>query len=180
MLISQIVACSRNRVIGYAGSIPWHVPGDLQRFKRITMGHTLLFGRKTFEGIGQPLPGRRTIVVSRQSDFQPQGVQVVADIDAGISLAQSMGESELFVCGGGQIYQQTLAVAQRLYVSQLDIDCVGDAFYPPFSSADFVKILTDCYSEDVNYSFAIWQRLDCKDALGAQLLESIKPGRYSE
>jgi dihydrofolate reductase len=175
MLISQIVAFSRNRVIGSGGQIPWDLPGDLQRFKRITLGHTLLLGRKTFEAIGRPLPGRRTIVVSRQPSYSADGVAVVSSIEAGISLAEASGEGELFICGGEQLYRQTLDLVQRLYLSELELECAGDAFYPLLPDGTFEKILSRCYSEQSNYTFAIWQRLDCKDALEAELLATIDP-----
>jgi dihydrofolate reductase len=175
MLISQIVAFSRNRVIGTNGVIPWDLPADLQRFKRITLGHTLLLGRKTFEAIGRPLPGRRTIVVSRQPGYSADGVAVVDSVEAGVVLAEKSGESELFICGGAQLYRQTLDLTQRFYLTELDMESEGDALYPQLPDSGFDKILTRCYTEQLNYTFAIWQRLDCKDALEAKLLASIDP-----
>ena len=134
MLISIIVAMSSNRVIGSKGQIPWQLPGDLQRFKRLTMGQTLLMGRKTFASIGRPLPGRRTIVLSRDPDFQADGCTVVADLPAGLAAADS---EELFICGGGEIYRQALPLAQRIYLAELQREVAGDCFFPEVPPEQF-------------------------------------------
>ena len=175
MLISQIVAMAANRVIGANGQIPWDLPEDLQRFKRITMGHTLLMGRKTYESIGRALPGRKTIVVSRQADYHLADAEVVSSVANGILLAESWGESELFICGGGEIYTETLPQAQRIYLTELQFEVSGQVYYPILPPESFEKILSRCYSGLIDYRFAIWQRLECKGALGAELFEKIAP-----
>lgn len=135
MLISLIVAMSRNRVIGRDGQIPWHLPADLQRFKRLTMGQTLLMGRKTWQSIGRPLPGRRIIVLSRNPGFQADGCLVVADLPSGIAASQT---PELFICGGSEVYRQALPLVRRIYLTELLREVDGDTFFPPWPAAAFV------------------------------------------
>src|SRR5689334_16579638 len=103
--MNVIAALARNRAIGYKGRMPWRLPEDLQRFKAITMGHVLLMGRTTFESIGRPLPGRRTIVVTRRTDWSTRGAEIAASIDDAIEKA---GPAEIFVAGGADIYRQTI------------------------------------------------------------------------
>jgi dihydrofolate reductase len=128
MKLSIIVAMSRNRVIGRHGELPWKLSADLQRFKRLTMGHPIIMGRKTFESIGRPLPGRRSIVISRRPNYQVEGAQTAANLQEAILAAQDADES--FVIGGGEVYSQALPLAERLYVTAVETDSEGDAFFP--------------------------------------------------
>ncbi|HMB15527.1 MAG TPA: dihydrofolate reductase [Pelovirga sp.] len=156
MIISLIAAMDRNRVIGHAGALPWHLPADLQWFKRHTIGHSLLMGRRTFEAIGQPLPGRRTIVVSRNPDYQAPGCLVATDIPTAIAAAKST--EQLFICGGGEIYQQTLDLAERIYLTELDIDVTGDTFFPEFCENRFEIVSQEQRFEPFHCRFTIFQR----------------------
>ncbi len=156
MIIALIAAMDRNRIIGHAGALPWHLPADLQWFKRHTMGHTLLMGRRTFEAISHPLPERRTIVVSRNPDYQATGCTVAADIPAAIAAAKPA--EQLFICGGGEIYRQTLDLAERMYLTELDIDVTGDTFFPEFSADEFDIIAQEQHSGPFNYRFSIFHR----------------------
>src|SRR3990170_2952874 len=104
MRISIIAAMAENGVIGRGGQLPWHLKADLQRFKRLTTGHTIIMGRKTWESIGRPLSGRRMVVVSRQADYRPEGVTAVNSLDAALAVAQAAGDDEAFVIGGAEIY----------------------------------------------------------------------------
>jgi dihydrofolate reductase len=113
MKISLIVAMSENGVIGRAGQLPWRLSSDLRRFKRLTMGHTLIMGRKTFASIGRPLPGRRSIVVSRRAEFSPGGAERAANLEQALEMAG--GDSEVFFIGGAEIYRHALPRAERLY-----------------------------------------------------------------
>ncbi|MBI3192592.1 MAG: dihydrofolate reductase [Pedosphaera parvula] len=123
-----IAAMSENRVIGRGNQIPWHLPEDFKWFKRMTTGNIIVMGRKTFESIGKPLPNRETIVLSR-SGFAHPGVRTVAELDE-ISLA---GETrDIFICGGAQIYAQTLPRCSDLYLTRVKRTMAGDAFFPPF------------------------------------------------
>ena len=140
MKVSLIVAMARNRVIGRDNDVPWKLPADLRRFKRLTMGHTMLMGRRTFESIGgRPLPGRPLIVVSRQaSSLRPEsGVQMARSVQEGIDFARGAGETELFVAGGTEIYREALPVADRLYLTRIEEDVPGDAYFPEFDETQW-------------------------------------------
>jgi dihydrofolate reductase len=118
----------RQRVIGYQGKLPWHIPEDLKRFKALTMGHTIIMGRKTHESIGRLLPGRRSIIVTRQRDYAVPGAQVVHSIQAALDACG--GEEEVFVIGGGEIYRDALTAADRIHLTEVHVDAQGDAFFP--------------------------------------------------
>ncbi len=130
MRISLIVAAALNRVIGQGNRLPWHMPADLRFFKQKTTGHHILMGSRTFQSIGRILPNRIAIVVSSQMDANVLDYRVVRSIEAGIQLAKCAGESELFVIGGAQIYAQTLPLADRVYVTQIQASVTGDAYFP--------------------------------------------------
>jgi dihydrofolate reductase len=125
---SFIVAMSENGVIGRQGDIPWRLSSDLRRFKRLTMGHTLVMGRKTYESIGRPLPGRRSVVITRRLDFQPSGVEVVPSWEA--AQRRVSGEAEFFVIGGGEIYRLAWNDADRLYLTIVAGHISGDVTFP--------------------------------------------------
>ncbi|MCF6266790.1 MAG: dihydrofolate reductase [Desulfuromusa sp.] len=156
LLISIIVAMAKNRVIGRNGQLPWHLPRDLQRFKQLTMGHTLLMGRLTFESIGQPLPGRRTIVLSRDPEDSIVGCDMASDIESAIQLAHSA--EKLFICGGAEIYRQTLPLVERIYLTELDAEIEGDGYFPELPAGEFQAIYTEQCEDVMNYSFSILQR----------------------
>ena len=126
--ISLIVAMSENRVIGRDNRLPWHLPADLKRFKELTMGHTIVMGRKTWESINRLLPGRRTVIVTRNSDLQVEGAVMAASLDA--ALAASAGDSEIFVIGGEQIFRLALPLADRVYLTIVEAVYEGDTFMP--------------------------------------------------
>ncbi|GHG65470.1 dihydrofolate reductase [Comamonas sp. JC664] len=130
MKLSAIVAMAANRVIGAGNQLPWRLPADLARFKRITMGHTLVMGRKTYESIGRPLPGRTTLVITRQRDFAPAGVQVAHSVEDALAKAQASGDTEVFIAGGADLYAQTMDRVQRLYLTRIDRDFPGDTWFP--------------------------------------------------
>ncbi|UTW44768.1 dihydrofolate reductase [bacterium SCSIO 12696] len=139
MNICLIVAMARNGTIGRNNQLPWHLSGDLRYFKAVTMGKPVIMGRKTWESIGRPLPGRTNIVVTRQAGWCPEGenmaaVKVANSLDAALELAQQVaaadGVSELMVMGGGEIYRQALPLADRLYITEVDADVEGDAHFP--------------------------------------------------
>jgi dihydrofolate reductase len=128
MRLSAIVAMASNRCIGRDNTLPWRLPEDLQRFKRLTLGHTLVMGRKTYESIGRPLPGRTTLVVTRQEDWAaPQGVEVAHSLDEALQRARG---DEVFIAGGAQLYQQTWNRVRRLYLTRLEREYPGDTFFP--------------------------------------------------
>lgn len=140
--LTIIVARARNGVIGRDNSLPWHLPEDLQHFKRTTMGHPVLMGRRTFESIGRPLPGRRIIVISRNPDWHVAGCERGATLHAAIAMsARSLDRhpgidpAEVFVAGGAQIYREALPIADRVIVTALDIEVEGDARFPALDPA---------------------------------------------
>ena len=124
--VTLIVACARNGVIGRDNAMPWRIAGEQAFFKRVTMGHPIIMGRKTWESIGRPLPGRRSIVVSRNPAYSATGAEVVAGIDQ--ALARCDGAAEAFVIGGAELYRAALARADRLLITEIDADFDGDAF----------------------------------------------------
>jgi len=159
MILSLIAAMSTNRVIGLNNRLPWKLSADLQRFKSLTMGHCLLMGRQTFASIGRPLPGRTIVVLTHQKDFASPGVLVAHSLDEALSLAT--GE-EVFVAGGAQIYQQTLALANRLYLTLIDGEFAGDAHFPPFDELDWQLMSkqqhTPTETVPYSYSFLVYER----------------------
>lgn len=128
MTLSAIVAMASNRCIGRDNTLPWRLPADLQRFKRLTMGHTLIMGRKTYESIGRPLPGRTTLVVTHQPDWRAEGVRVAHSLEQ--ALEQARGD-EVFIAGGAQLYAQALPQVRRLQLTLLERPYEGDTFFPP-------------------------------------------------
>ena len=130
MLISLIVAMDRNRVIGAGGKLPWRLPADLKHFRALTMGKPIVMGRKTHESIGRVLPGRENIVLTRDPDYRPEGCTILHDLDQ--LYAHCAAADEVMIMGGADLYQQTLNRARRIYLTEIDADCPGDTFFPPF------------------------------------------------
>ena len=133
MRVNLIFARSRNGVIGRDGTMPWHLPEDLQHFKATTLGSPIVMGRRTFESIGRPLPGRRTVVVTRNPAWAHPGCERAGSLDEAIGLCA--GSPELFVVGGAQLYAAAMPRADRLLLTEVDIDVAGDTFFPPVDPA---------------------------------------------
>lgn len=133
--VAIIAAIAENGVIGDGNHIPWRLPGDFAHFKRMTTGKPLIMGRKTFESIGRPLPGRTNIVVTRQEGYQPNGVIVVPSLDAALERAQEIAKAdranEVMIGGGAEIYRQALPFADRMYLTQVMLEPPGDTYFPP-------------------------------------------------
>ena len=134
-MISLIVAHDQQRVIGKDNQMPWHLPGDLQYFKEQTMGKPIIMGRKTFESIGRPLPGRRNIVISRNDQYDAEGIEVVPSLEAAIALVRA--EPEMMIIGGQQIFTEALPLAEKLYITLIDATFEGDTFFPAYP--DFIE-----------------------------------------
>lgn len=158
MLISHIVAMASNRVIGNQGEIPWKIPGEQKMFKEITMGHTMIMGRKTYEAIGCALPGRTSIVVTRQADYQAADCIVVHDLKSALD-ACAPDEDEVFIIGGGQIYNETLAITDRIYLTVLPKEVAGDTYFPEFSESDFQVVKSDFIDGVEPYHFYIYEKV---------------------
>ncbi|WP_231758473.1 dihydrofolate reductase [Microbulbifer elongatus] len=160
--VAMIVAMARNRAIGRDNTLPWKISGDLQFFKRTTLGKPVIMGRKTFESIGRPLPGRVNIVITRNPDWQAEGVEVVSSLEAALALADRRAQAErmeeLMVIGGAEIYRQALPVATRLYITEVDAEVEGDAFFPKIDDT-WQEAARDCYpaSERDEYNYCLVQ-----------------------
>lgn len=162
MTLSIIVAISRNRAIGIDNQIPWYLPADLKYFKKTTLGHHLLMGRKSFLSIGKPLPGRINMVLTRDAFYNASGILIVHSINEAIELAKQSGEEELFVIGGGEIYKQCLPLVDKLYITEVDLEAEGDTFFPEIDYAEWELKSNQFNKADDrnkwNYSFKIYCR----------------------
>jgi dihydrofolate reductase len=134
VIVSLIAALDRRRGIGIGNKLPWRLSSDLKRFRALTWGHHIIVGRKTFESIGQPLPGRQTIIVTRDPHYQAADCLVTHSVEAAIALAQSRGEREVFICGGAEIYAQALNLADRLYLTFVEAEVAADSFFPEWEA----------------------------------------------
>ena len=160
-----IVAATRNRVIGRDNAMPWHLPEDLRYFKERTFGKPIIMGRKTWDSLGRPLPGRLNIVVSRQEDLQLEGAEVFTDLDSAIERgrqwAREQGASEVMLIGGGQLYHQALSLAHRVYLTQIEIELEGDTWFPQLPFDEWQRV--DAQPQPAQngqpaYTFEVWER----------------------
>ena len=158
MEIILIAAMAANRVIGRDNTIPWDIPGEQSRFKKVTMGHSLIMGRKTWQSIGHALPGRRNIVVTRNRNFKAAGCEVVHSLEQGISACR--GEKKIFIIGGEQLYQLGLEQADTLILSVLNREINGNVFFPEFSCPPFSLVRTETINHPIAYSIHTYQRKD--------------------
>ena len=173
MIISLIAAMSQERVIGRAGKLPWHIPADLARFKSITMGHAVLMGRKTFESIGHPLPGRRTIVLTRTGG-KMEGCEIAGSLPQAISAAE--GNEEIFICGGELVFREALPLCHRIYLTVVHASYQGDVHFPELP-ASFLELHRE-ERPDLTpaLTFLVYERVDRIEP-GADVHELIEKGR---
>ena len=146
--VSIIVAMANNRVIGKDNDMPWHLPADLQHFRKVTTGKPIIMGRKTYESIGRPLPKRHNIIISRNSDYKVEGCDVVGSLDEAVKLAGDV--EEIFIIGGGFLYNQTIDSADKLYLTFIDLEVDGDTFFPVFEHLNTKKIASEQHQKDDN------------------------------
>lgn len=157
-MLSLIAALSRNHAVGIDNRLPWHLPADLKYFKATTSGHPIIMGRKTYDSIGRPLPGRHNIVVTRNAGWQADGVTVVHSIEE--ALAAAGDAAEVFLIGGATLYAEALPRAERLYLTEIEAEFEGDAFFPDWPRAEFREIGRERHQTDTfSYSFAVYERL---------------------
>lgn len=156
--LSVIAAMSSNRVIGNQGSIPWNIPGELRRFRAITIGHTLIMGRRTYESIGRALPLRTSIVLTRTTDYRAPGCIIAKDLESALTGCPEK-ECEVFICGGGQVYEEALPLADRIYLSVIDREITGDVYFPEFSLTQFRKMHSESVEDVLPYTFSIYERI---------------------
>ena len=164
MHFTLIAAVAENGVIGRDGQLPWRLSADLRRFRELTMGHAVIMGRRTWESIGRPLPGRRMIVISRQPGYRAAGVDVVGSFEEARRLAEQGGGDEAFIIGGGEIYRQALAVVDRLHLTRVHAAVDGDAHFPAFDASDWRLTTAQRHAADekneLSYSFEIYERVE--------------------
>jgi dihydrofolate reductase len=152
MTVAMIAALSENNVIGRDNALPWHLPADLKRFKRLTTGHPIIMGRKTWESIGRPLPGRRSIVISRTAGFHPDGATVVPSIEAALAALPEAGL--VFVIGGQRVFEAALPLTDRLELTRVHAALPGDAFFPPIDFSEWNLTAEAHHPADQHHAFA--------------------------
>lgn len=159
-VVSLVAAMTENHVIGRAGGMPWHLPDDLAHFKRLTRGHTVIMGRKTFDEIRRPLPERRNVVITRNPAFGHEGVIVADSLEAALALVA--GEPDVFVIGGGEIYRQAMDRADRLHLTRIRATLEGDTWFPAFNPDDWVLESEEHHPADARHAYAFdfqsWRR----------------------
>ncbi|MEM7173771.1 MAG: dihydrofolate reductase [Bacteroidota bacterium] len=155
MITSIIAAQSTNRVIGYKGNLPWHLPADFVHFKKTTYGYPIIMGRLTFVSIGRPLPGRANIILTRDKSYEaPFGCKVVHDVGGAFAYAKKQGAKRAFIIGGAQIYNQTLPFVDEMYITQVHADVAGDTFFPVIPLSDWQVVSRVDYSADDRHAYA--------------------------
>lgn len=152
MILSFVVAYDRNRVIGKDNALPWRLPADLRRFKRLTTGKPVLMGRRTFESIGAPLAERRNLVLTRDASYRPDGVEAVRSIDE--ALARCARMDELVVIGGADVFRQLLPRADRLYLTEIDAAFEGDTYFPEIERSEWQEIERQRHEPDARNAYA--------------------------
>jgi dihydrofolate reductase len=164
VIISLLVAMDEARGIGKAGKLPWRLSSDLKRFRELTMGHHIIVGRKTFESIGKALPGRNIIIVTRDDSLKPDGCLIARSVEAAIALARERGETEVFVCGGAEIYAHALSAANRMYLTQVHAQVDADTFFPEFDASTWRETETSFQQADEKnqyaFTFKVFERND--------------------
>lgn len=161
---SILVAMAGNRVIGKNNRLPWHLPADLKHFKFLTMGQTIVMGRKTYESIGKPLPGRANVIITRQTDYEVPGAVVVNTIEDALMVCEdiSIGNPENFIIGGEKLYRQALKFCQRMHITEIQRDYDGDVFFPEFDRSEWEEVQRDKHfsekDDNLEYHFVILDR----------------------
>ena len=158
--ISVIAALAKNRVIGIENRLPWRLPEDLAHFKALTLGHPILMGRKTFESLGRPLPGRTNIVITRNANYKPDGCLVADSIPAALALCADV--EEIFFIGGAELYTQAIPLADRLYLTEVDIEAEGDAWFPDTDRSAFREVSRETHTGEkgdaLGFDFVVYER----------------------
>ena len=164
--LSLMVAKASNRVIGRNNKLPWYLPNDLKYFKQVTFGKPVIMGRKTWDSLGKPLPGRTNIVITRQADFQAEGAKVVATLDEAVTLAENVafieGQDEAVVMGGAEIYALALPKTDRLYLTEVHAEVDGDTWFPEYDTSEWKEIGREDFPAEgpnpYDYSFVVYER----------------------
>src|SRR6478736_7039635 len=161
--VNLVVAVSENNVIGKDNKLLWSLPNDMKFFKNTTWGMPVIMGRKTFESLGKPLPGRANIVITRKADWQAPGVTTVTSMDEAIKAAEETDAREVFVIGGGQVYEQSMPIANRIYYTRVHTTIEGDTFFPVIDKVQFRLVSELPFTKDerhaFDYTFEIWEHV---------------------
>lgn len=162
MIISLVVAAATNNAIGKEGKLPWHLPNDMKHFKNVTWGMPVIMGRKTFESLGKALPGRKNIVITRQTDWKVPGAVVVKNMEDALFVAKETDANEIMVIGGGEIYKAFFDKAKRIYITRVEAEPEADTFFPVIAHEHWHLVSQKNYEadekNDYNYSFQTWER----------------------
>ena len=161
MILSLLVATDENNVIGKDNKLPWHLPNDLKYFKNQTWAMPILMGRKTFESIGKPLPGRKSIVITRSNEWKHEGVDVVHSVEEATDKAKELGVKEIFVIGGAEIFKTSFDQANRIYLTRIHHKFEGDAFFPSLSKEWTLVKSRYCEADEKNqyaHTFQVWEK----------------------
>ncbi len=162
MIISAIVACAKNGIIGKDNEIPWYLPADFAYFKRTTMNHHIIMGRNCFESIGRPLPKRTNIVITRNPFYIASGCLMVNSITESLKIASKNGETEAFIIGGGEIYKQSVHLWDKLYLTEVDLDTEGDVFFPKIDLSEWRLVSEEHHLKDekneFDFTFKIFEK----------------------
>ena len=154
-MIALIVAFANNQVIGNKGHIPWKIKGEQKRFKELTMGNVVIMGRKSYEEIGRPLPGRTTIVISNTKKFDNDYCFTAKTLEEAIELA---GDKDIYIAGGVRLYEEALPLVEKMYVTEINLDIEGDTFFPRFEQDKFVKEVKEKHDGEIPYTYVTYIR----------------------
>lgn len=162
MIKSIMVARSDNRVIGKNNELVWHMPADLKYFRETTLGHYVVMGRKTYESVNKPLPGRTNVIITRQPNYNREGCTVVHTVEDAFSLGERDGQTEIFILGGSQIYERTIDVADRIYLTEIKAEFEGDAYFPEIDATQWEELKREEHEPDEKnpypYAFVVLER----------------------
>ncbi len=162
MQIILVAALTENRVLGKDNQLIWHLPNDLRHFKKLTLGHPVVMGRKTYASVGKPLPGRTNIIVTHNRDYQADGCVVAHSLDEALAQAAATGTDKVFIIGGGEIYRQALPLAHALCLTHVHTTLAGDAFFPDFSTDDWQPTTKESFAKDEKHAYGfdivVWER----------------------
>jgi dihydrofolate reductase len=149
--LSIIVAVAKNRVIGINNTLPWYLPEDLKRFRALTMGHHIIMGRKTYDSLGRLLPGRTTVIVTRNKDYKVEGALIAHSLQDAIGLCKA--DDEVFLIGGAELYQEGLKLSNKLYITEIVLDVEGDAYFPEYSSNEWQESAREAHVSEQGLAF---------------------------
>ena len=154
-MIALIVAYANNQVIGNKGCIPWKIKGEQKRFRELTMGNVVIMGRRSYEEIGKPLPGRTTIVISNTKKFDYDNCLTAKTLEEAIELA---GDKDIYIAGGVRLYEESLALVEKMYVTEIDLEVEGDTYFPHFEQEQFIKEVEEKHEVEIPYTYVTYTK----------------------